>query len=115
MRTLTALLVVGLILSLALPAFAGERNILKEGLLGAAAGGAGAAAGDGDVATGAAVGAGVNVLGGVLLDAAFSNDGKTTSRDEIAPVESATAQQWFTKGYQDGFKAGYAEGLKAAK
>jgi len=117
MKTLVYLLVIGLVLGLAIPAFAAERNILKEGILGAATGAVAADQSDGKAGKGALIGVGTQVIGGALLDVVMpdqeeSGVPKSTSRE---PVESATAQEWFTKGYQDGFKAGYAEGLKAAK
>ena len=88
----------------------GTKKILREGLLGAGAGAVGGAASgaDGDdLWKGALAGAGVNIVGGALLDA-ISGEQVGTVR-EVQKMDSTDA---YEEGYQDGFRIGYKQGYK---
>jgi len=83
-------------------------NILREGLLGAGAGAVGGAASGakgGDVWKGALAGAGVNILGGALLD---SISGEKVKR--VDTVQQKEPQDAYGDGYNDGFNNGYKQG-----
>ncbi|MBU1128240.1 MAG: hypothetical protein KJ995_00785 [Candidatus Omnitrophica bacterium] len=101
-------------------------NILRQGLLGAGAGAAGSAAGGGNAGTGALVGAGVNILGGALLDS-IGDDGASGERQQAQyqqqqqqqtqyqphPVQSRSAySDGYDEGYRNGYKQGYTEGYR---
>ena len=93
--------------------FAGSSSneILKRGLLGAGAGAAGSAAGGGNVGTGALVGAGVNVLGGALLDSMSGE--KVEDVNNVDSVSPRTAySDGYEAGYGNGYKKGYTDGYK---
>lgn len=88
----------------------GSSSILKEGLLGAGAGAVGGLASGakgGDVWKGALAGAGVNIIGGALLDS-ISGEKVGSVRD----VESMDSQSAFGTGYKEGFNSGYKQGYK---
>lgn len=106
--TLSLVIAVSLMSSLAFAA--DNRNILKEGLLGAATGAIASEASGGKAGKGALVGAGVNVIGGALMDSLSGQPAQQV--DE----EYGSSQQVYQKGFQDGFeqgrRAGYKEGYK---
>lgn len=111
MRKLMLLgIVVAVLLSYAIFASAAEdssKKILKEGLLGAATGAIAAGASGGKAGKGALIGAGVNVVGGALLD--------TITGEQVGTVEqvsSMPSQDAFTQGYQQGYKQGYEQGYQ---
>ena len=88
--------------------FAGEKDILKQGLLGAGAGAVGGWASGAkgkDVWKGALAGAGVNVVGGALLD---SMSGERV--DTVDRVQKMDAQDAYKEGYNEGFGNGYKQG-----
>ena len=87
-------------------------DILKQGLLGAgsgAVGGAASGAKGGNLWKGALAGAGVNIVGGALLD---SISGQKV--EETKNVDNMNSQTAYSDGYQSGYanayKAGYTEG-----
>ena len=87
-----------------------SRNILREGLLGAGAGAVGGAvsgADGGDLWKGALAGAGVNIVGGVLLDSISGEQVGT-----VDEVESMNPRGAYSEGYQSGFQSGYKQGYK---
>jgi hypothetical protein len=96
-------------------------DLLKQGLLGAGAGAAGSAMSGGNAGTGALVGAGVNVLGGALLDS-ITDDGRDDYDSspprrvyEQAPVQQQAGgsySQGYEDGYSNGYKKGYTDGYK---
>jgi hypothetical protein len=120
----------------------GTKDLLRQGLLGAGAGAAGSAAGGGNAGTGALVGAGVNILGGALLDSLTEPDRGYPQQQQPSsptrygyqtrePVQQQQPQQYesysqprdaYSQGYEDGYSngykagytAGYKEGLKEA-
>ena len=84
-------------------------SILREGLLGAGAGTVGglvSGGSGGDVWKGALAGAGVNIVGGALLDAISGE--KVSSVDQVEELDSQDA---YSQGYQDGFNNGYKQGF----
>lgn len=92
--------------------YAGEKkdsgDLLKEGLLGAGAGVAGGFASGGkgrDVWKGALAGAGVNIIGGAIMDS-FSGE----KVESVQHVDSMGAQDAYKNGYNDGFNNGYKQG-----
>lgn len=122
----------------------GTRKVLKQGIVGAATGAIVAKESDGKAGKGALIGAGTTVIGGALLDVVMPEQKTTTTttttqqypqqQPVYAPqpqysqpaqvvyapqvpqqATSADAQSWYQKGYNDGFKAGYQEGLNAKK
>ncbi|MDD4013155.1 MAG: hypothetical protein PHW14_03065 [Candidatus Omnitrophica bacterium] len=91
-----------------------SRDLLREGLLGAGAGAVGGAASGAkgsNVWKGALAGAGVNIVGGALLD---SLSGEKVS--SVEDVDSSTPRDAYGEGYQDGYnngyKTGYTDGYK---
>ena len=81
---------------------------------------AGSAIGGGNAGTGALVGAGVNILGGALLDS-ISDDGRDDDyppqrrqREQAPPVQhnSGSYSQGYEDGYSNGYKKGYTDGYK---
>jgi len=88
--------------------YAEDKDILKQGLLGAGAGAAGSWASGAkgkNVWKGALAGAGVNVVGGALLD---SMSGEHV--DTVEHVQKMDSQDAYKEGYNDGFNNGYKQG-----
>ena len=93
-------------------------GLLKEGLLGAgsgAIGGLASGAKGGDVWKGALAGAGVNIVGGALLDSISGE--KVESVDRVQGMDSQNAygsgyKEGFNNGYKQGYTQGYKEGIK---
>ena len=76
MKKFAAFLAAAVFLGAAYPIFAEEdanKNILKQGILGAGVGAVSASASGGKAGKGALIGAGTNVIGGALLDTLFSS------------------------------------------
>ena len=98
-----------------------ERQILREGLLGAGAGAVGGLASGakgGDVWKGALAGAGVNIVGGVLLDAISGEKVGTVDNVKAMDAQDAYKEGYkdgYENGYKQGFTSGYKEGTKEAK
>lgn len=137
LKILVCLLIVCFV---ALPAVVSEasyssKDLLKQGLLGAGSGAAASAASGGNAGTGALVGAGVNVLGGALLDslteepaykyqdtrrqpATYSQQQPTYREQQSYPqpkdAYSTGYEDGYSNGYKAGYTAGYKEGLKEA-
>jgi len=88
------------------------QKLLKGGLLGAATGAVASGASGGNAGKGALVGAGVNIVGGMLFDAM---SGKQVEKVEnVQSMDSTNAfQQGYQAGYQQGFEKGYSEGYKS--
>ena len=94
-----------------------NKNILKQGLLGAGTGAIAAGASGGKAGQGALIGAGTGILGSILLDT-------LTEGQQPAPApqqrQRATQtvdlyQEAYQEGYTDGFKDGYREGLDTSR
>ncbi|MFH1847059.1 MAG: hypothetical protein ABH869_05845 [Candidatus Omnitrophota bacterium] len=89
-------------------------DLLKEGLLGAGAGAVGGAASGakgGNVWKGALAGAGVNILGGALLDSISGE--KVEDVRNVDTVNPRTAySDGYEAGYANGYKKGYMDGFK---
>ncbi len=87
-------------------------DILKKGILGAAVGAAAAGASGGKAGKGAAIGAGVNIIGGMLFDAVTNEPVGTVG--EVQQMDSQQAyQQGYQQGHQQGFQQGYRQGYEA--
>jgi len=125
MRLLCLVLAIAFILGIVTPAcFAqdeGSRSILKQGLLGAATGAVAASASGGKAGKGALIGAGVNVVGGALLDTVTSSPSQPAQQVQqvqtvpVQQVQTVTPyQQGYQAGYQKGFQDGYDKGYAAA-
>jgi hypothetical protein len=67
----------------------GTKNVLKQGLLGAGTGAIASGASGGNAGTGALVGAGTGVIGGVLLDAITAPPASSGSGRRSAPSQQA--------------------------
>jgi len=83
-------------------------DLLRQGLLGAGSGAVGGAASGAkgrDVWKGALAGAGVNIIGGALLD---SMSGEKTA--DVKQVDSSTPRTAYSDGYEDGYRNGYKQG-----
>jgi hypothetical protein len=93
-------------------------DLLKEGLLGAGSGAVGGLASGGkggDVWKGALAGAGVNIVGGALLDSISGE--KVDSVDRVGRMEPQSAygegyKEGFNNGYKQGYTQGYKEGIR---
>lgn len=89
-------------------------DLLRQGLLGAGSGAVGGAASGAkgkDVWKGALAGAGVNIIGGALLDSMSGE--KVQSVQSVDQTSSRDAySSGYQDGYQNGYKAGYTEGYK---
>jgi len=126
MKTIFILfLVLAMGMTLVLPCSAQKytsSDILKAGLLGAGTGAAASAVGGGNAGTGALVGAGVNVVGGALLDMLTEADApqqpvyqqqpdyrQPVYRQPVYQQQPAYQQQ---SSYSDGYEAGFANGYK---
>ncbi len=89
-------------------------DLLRQGLLGAGSGAVGGAASGAkgkDVWKGALAGAGVNILGGVLLDSISGEKVDKVERVDRTPSRTAYSDG-YEDGYQNGYKAGYTDGYK---
>jgi len=126
MRILCVVLALAFTLGLIAPAcFAdeGSNKVLKEGLLGAATGAIASSASGGKAGKGALIGAGVNVIGGALLDTVTAPSTPPPQQVQATPVQTVTVpvqqpdsyQAGYQKGFQDGYEKGYAAGMSAAK
>lgn len=89
-------------------------DFLKEGVVGAGSGlvgGLASGAKGKDVWKGALAGAGVSLLGSMLLD---NHSGEqVASHDDVKSLDSTDAyKQGYQDGYQNGYKQGYTQGYK---
>jgi len=142
-RLICAVIVLGFVAAPVVSASADERDILKQGVVGAATGAIVAKESDGKAGKGALIGVGTTVVGGALMDVIMPAQKTTTTTTtqqypQQQPVQqqpvyapqpqqvvyvpqppqqapTTDAQSWYQKGYQDGFKAGYQEGMNAQK
>lgn len=92
----------------------GAGDILKEGLLGAGAGAIGGAASGAkgkNLWKGALAGAGVNIVGGALLDSITGEQVGTVKEVEAMSSQDAYSEG-YSNGFNNGFKQGYTEGYK---
>jgi len=91
-----------------------SRDLLREGLLGAGSGALGGLASGAkgkDVWKGALAGAGVNIVGGALLDSISGEKVESTQTvNRMAPNDAYS--QGYNDGYNNGYKMGYTEGYK---
>jgi len=104
-----AYIVIMTVAFLALSAFAyAGSDVFGRGLLGAGSGAVGGLASGAkgkNVWKGALAGAGVNVIGGALLD---NHSGEEVTKvDNVKNLDSTSA---YKQGYQDGFENGYKQG-----
>lgn len=88
------------------------QKLLRQGLLGAATGAVASEVSGGKAGKGALVGAGVNIIGGMLFDAM---SGEMVERvDRVQGMDSTEAfQRGYQSGYQQGFEKGYSEGYQS--
>lgn len=112
----------GLLTSASFAQDEGSKKILKEGLLGAATGAIASSASGGKAGKGALIGAGVNVVGGALLDTVTSPSQPQQPAGQVQqvqpPAQSLYQQGYndgYQKGFQDGYDKGYAAGLAARR
>jgi len=116
MKAYKITIVVFSVILISLPCLA-QKNaaaILKEGLLGAGAGAVGgwASGGNsGDVWKGALTGAGVNIVGGALLDTISGERVDSVQRVQVMQPQDAYSQA-YQEGFNNGYKQGYAQGYK---
>jgi hypothetical protein len=102
-------------------AFAEDRDILREGFLGAGAGAIGGLASGAkgrNVWKGALAGAGVNVVGGALLDSMSGEHVENVKTVQSMPAQDAYAsgyKEGFSNGYKQGYTEGYKDGVKDTK
>ena len=88
------------------------QKLLKGGLLGAATGAIASEASGGKAGKGALVGAGVNIVGGMLFDAMSGQ--KVEKVETVQDMNSTEAfQNGYQAGYQQGFEKGYGEGYQS--
>lgn len=89
-------------------------DILKQGTLGALSGlvGAEVGKGKGGAWKGALAGAGVNVVGGALLDSMSGEHVATTQEVQSMPSNQDAYSTGYKEGYNNGYKTGYSEGYK---
>ena len=109
-KILIVMLIAAFVLTGSVCYAAEKKSILREGLLGAGAGAVGGLASGakgGDVWKGALAGAGVNIIGGALLDS-ISGEKVGSAQD----VESMDSKSAFGTGYKEGFNSGYKQGYK---
>jgi hypothetical protein len=89
-------------------------DLLRQGLLGAGSGAVGGAASGAkgkDVWKGALAGAGVNIIGGALLDSMSGE--KVSNVEEVDSTNPRTAySDGYEAGYGNGYKKGYTDGYK---
>ncbi|MFH0731915.1 MAG: hypothetical protein V2A72_03210 [Candidatus Omnitrophota bacterium] len=86
-------------------------KLLKQGLLGAATGAVASSASGGEAGKGALYGAGVNIVGGMVLDAIT---GQPVEKQETVETMGSTTeafQRGYEAGYKLGFEKGYSEGF----
>jgi len=121
MRIVSMLMALIFALGLVAPVLAAEesRGILKEGLLGAATGAIASSASGGKAGKGALIGAGVNVIGGALLDTVTAPSGQQQQQQvqQVQPqaVGAVSYQQGYNDGFQTGYEKGYAAGAAARR
>lgn len=127
MRTICIALSLALVLGLLAPVcFAQQdenKSILKEGLMGAATGAIASSASGGKAGKGALIGAGVNVVGGALLDTITAPAPQPTQQVQAVqavPVQQVSGvpslfDQGYQRGFQDGYDKGYAAGIAAKR
>lgn len=120
MKIVCMLMALVLACGITTPVFADSdsRGILKEGLLGAATGAVAAGASGGKAGKGALIGAGVNVVGGALLDTMTEpSHPQQVQQVQTVPVQQVPVQSInatsYQQGYNDGFQAGYEKGYSA--
>lgn len=116
MRTLMILMLAAiLVMGINNSVQAGERaaqNLIKQGLLGAATGAVASSASGGKAGKGALVGAGVNIIGGMLFDAMSGT--RVEKVEKVENMDSTEAfQRGYQAGYQQGFEKGYSEGYSS--
>ena len=100
---------------------ASNSDILKDGLLGAATGAISAEASGGKAGKGALIGAGVNVVGGALLDSITAPKAGTVQESQVIPSQqqvqgmpsSDAFQNGYQQGYEQGIQSGYQQGYNA--
>lgn len=95
--------------------YAGDNEILKQGVLGAGAGAVGGWASGAkgkNVWKGALAGAGVNVVGNALLDSSSKEHVSTVDEVKSMPSNQDAFMNGYKEGYNNGYKEGYVEGLK---
>jgi hypothetical protein len=95
--------------------YAGDNDIVKQGLLGAGAGAVGgwaSGAKSKNVWKGALAGAGVNVVGNALLDSSSKEHVSTVDEVKSMPNSQDAFMNGYKEGYNNGYKEGYVEGLK---
>lgn len=115
MKAIIALIMCFVLLgALVVPATQAQQaeDILKKGILGAAVGAAAAGASGGKAGKGAAIGAGVNIIGGMLFDSITNEPVGTVSEVRGMTPEEAY-QQAYQQGFQQGFQQGYRQGYEA--
>jgi len=120
MKVYKILIIAVFVLSISLPCFAQKNaaDILKAGLLGAGAGAVGGIASGGsgsDAWKGALAGAGINIVGGALLDTIGGGSVNSTQRTQVvqAPMQPQDAySQAYKEGFNVGYKQGYTQGYK---
>jgi len=81
------------------------QKLLKQGLLGAATGAVSSEVSGGKAGKGALVGAGVNIVGGMLFDAMTGQ-----KVEKVETVEGLSSTEAFQRGYQSGFQQGFEKG-----
>ena len=88
------------------------QKLLKQGLLGAATGAVASEVSGGKAGKGALVGAGVNIVGGMLFDAMTGE--RVEKVETVQGMDSTEAfQRGYQAGYQQGFEKGYGEGYNS--
>lgn len=116
MRTIIAIVVITLLISgfcsVGLCAEKTAQKLLKQGLLGAATGAISSEVSGGKAGKGALVGAGVNIVGGMLFDAMTGE--RVGKVEQVQGMNSTDAfQQGYQAGYQQGFEKGYNRGYES--
>lgn len=98
--------------------YAADRGIAEQGLLGAGAGAVGGWASGAkgkNIWKGALAGAGVNVVGGALLDSVSNEHVSTVDEVKSMPSNQDAFTNGYKEGYNNGYKQGYVEGLKEGR
>ncbi|MFC1576202.1 hypothetical protein ACFL3J_00875 [Candidatus Omnitrophota bacterium] len=118
MKIYKVLIIVVLAVSVSIPCLAQKDAavLLREGLLGAGAGAVGglASGADGsDVWKGALTGAGINIVGGLLLDSISGERVDKVERVKVMQPQDAYSQA-YQEGFNNGYKQGYTQGYKDA-
>ncbi len=112
MRLISAIICILLLAAFGTPCGNAEEaaeKILKEGILGAAVGAAASEWGEGKAGKGALIGAGVNIVGGLLLDSITGAPVGT-----VGEVERMGSTEAYRQGYQQGYQQGFQQGFKDA-